>query len=341
MSSNGAQLSFEAAERILNCIVLYRLGTCSCKLEEGALRVDANISVSRAGEPLGTRTEVKNLNSMRAISRAIDFEIRRQIAVIEAGGVVTNETRMFNSDRQATVVMRDKEVHQDYRFMPEPNLPSIRVSTQVLDDFRKAQPILPKQEREDLMRTYALQLEMVLPLVTDPALCALFVQIMSLKADRDAATCQQLITNELETLLKARKQKLGETLLTTTAIGEVVDLLHVQEISWATALDILTMCSQGHHLTPAQMVVEFDWKQIHGEEEVRKWCEAAIAEMPKRARSYSKNGKRYAFDMLMRYVADRTQKRVEASAAKDMFNKLLRPPTVGQDVAEPEDGDAK
>jgi aspartyl-tRNA(Asn)/glutamyl-tRNA(Gln) amidotransferase subunit B len=96
-------------------------------MEEGALRVDANISVNRPGEPLGIRTEVKNLNSIRQVCKAIEFEVERQISVLEAGGIVENETRNFDVDAKATVPMRDKESKQDYRFMPEPNLPPLRL----------------------------------------------------------------------------------------------------------------------------------------------------------------------------------------------------------------------
>ncbi|CAG2161617.1 unnamed protein product [Oppiella nova] len=116
----------EAVSLVKELILILRtLRTCSCRMNEGVLRVDANISVRKPNQPLGVRTEVKNLNSFRFIGSAIEYEIKRQIAVIESGGRVINETRMYDMKTKETAVMRDKEVVQDYRFMPEPNLPPI------------------------------------------------------------------------------------------------------------------------------------------------------------------------------------------------------------------------
>ncbi|KAF2356820.1 Aspartyl/glutamyl-tRNA(Asn/Gln) amidotransferase B subunit [Trinorchestia longiramus] len=107
--------------------LLRRLGVCTANMNEGALRVDANVSVHKAGSPLGTRTEIKNLNSIRSLREAIEHELSRQVAVLEDGGVVVNETRSFDQDSGTTASMRDKEGLQDYRFMPEFNLPPLRV----------------------------------------------------------------------------------------------------------------------------------------------------------------------------------------------------------------------
>lgn len=109
------------------CLILTRLGTCSCRMEEGALRVDANISIHAAGTALGTRTEVKNIGSVRGVADAIAFEIRRQVELVDGGGRVQNETRAWDAVQRCTVAMRDKEVLQDYRFMPEPNLPPLHL----------------------------------------------------------------------------------------------------------------------------------------------------------------------------------------------------------------------
>lgn len=107
--SNGE----EAAAMIKELVsILTRLNTCTCKMDEGALRVDANISIHKDGEPLGTRTEVKNIASIRGVANAVAYEIERQIKLVENGGVVTNETRMWDDENRETIVMRDKEVQQ-------------------------------------------------------------------------------------------------------------------------------------------------------------------------------------------------------------------------------------
>lgn len=155
-------------------LILTRLGTCSCRMEEGALRVDANVSVNRVGDALGTRTEIKNIGSVRAVANAIAFEIQRQIRVKEEGGVIHNETRAWNANSRETVSMRDKEVLQDYRFMPEPNLPPLHVNTSEeevkesvfnVKDIRMELPELPEETRRKLCETYELSLEAAVILV--------------------------------------------------------------------------------------------------------------------------------------------------------------------------------
>src|SRR5699024_8467550 len=107
---------------------LQAIGVCSCRMDQGALRVDANVSIRPVGSSaLGTRTEIKNLNSLRFLREAIDYEIGRQVELLQAGEVVVNETLGFDFRSKQTYAMRDKEIVQDYRFMPEPNLPAIQL----------------------------------------------------------------------------------------------------------------------------------------------------------------------------------------------------------------------
>ena len=120
-------------------LVLEKLDTCKARMEQGELRVDANISVRRQGEELGVRTEVKNLNSARSVARAIEYEVARQVMVLEQGGVVENETRSFDFGLNKTITMRDKEAKQDYRFMPEPN--SLHSGNWEQQDMIKTSPI--------------------------------------------------------------------------------------------------------------------------------------------------------------------------------------------------------
>lgn len=183
----------EAAALIKELItILQRIGTCSCKMEgtltassvvfeqssldcdnfdidrkchfvEGALRVDANVSIHREGEALGTRTEIKNIGSVRGVAGAIKYEIARQIKIKESQGIVVNETRSWNQEKKATVPMRDKEVQQDYRYMPEPNLPPLHVALGPVfgglvsvEEVKVKIPELPEQTRTRLREQYGL-----------------------------------------------------------------------------------------------------------------------------------------------------------------------------------------
>lgn len=140
-------------------LILQTLNTCTCKWHEAALRVDANISINRKGDPLGIRTEVKNISSPRSIARAVTYEIERQMALVEGGGTVTNETRQWDAEGRKTVHMRDKEVVQDYRFMPEPNLLPLNLDTVEgfsVDELRCTQPEMPETVRQHLCNEYGL-----------------------------------------------------------------------------------------------------------------------------------------------------------------------------------------
>lgn len=162
--NNGEEAAALVKELIL---ILRSTGVCSCRMNEGALRVDANISINRPGEPLGIRTEVKNIGSVRCIAGAVDYEIRRQIDLMENGGKVKNETRSWDASSNKTVAMRDKEVLQDYRFMPEPNLPPLRLNVTGdqtsdlinVEMIRQSLPELPWQTRSKLIEQQNLRAE--------------------------------------------------------------------------------------------------------------------------------------------------------------------------------------
>lgn len=138
-------------------LILQMIDTCSCKWHEGGIRVDANISINKKGDSLGVRTEVKNISSPRAIARAVKYEIDRQIELVEDGGTVTNETRQWDAEAKQTVRMRDKEVQQDYRFMPEPNLLPLNLDTVKglsVEETKAALPKLPDEIRQNFINSY-------------------------------------------------------------------------------------------------------------------------------------------------------------------------------------------
>lgn len=143
-------------------LVLTRLGVCSCKA--AALRCDANISIHKPGEPFGVRSEVKNITSIRNVAKAIEFEIARQIKVKENGQKVVNETRSWDDETGTTIRMRDKEVVQDYRFMPEPNLLPLNLNFIDVEAVKNSIPEMPDSTREALQQ-YSLPAQNVVVLV--------------------------------------------------------------------------------------------------------------------------------------------------------------------------------
>ena len=135
-----------AYAKALHALVRW-IGICDGNMQEGSFRCDANVSVRRAGEPLGTRCEIKNLNSFRFMQQAIDFEVRRQVALIEDGGAVVQETRLYDPDRNETRSMRSKEDAQDYRYFPDPDLPPLAIDAAWIERVREAMPELPELRR--------------------------------------------------------------------------------------------------------------------------------------------------------------------------------------------------
>uniref|UniRef100_A0A8C2XQT1 Glutamyl-tRNA(Gln) amidotransferase subunit B, mitochondrial n=1 Tax=Cyclopterus lumpus TaxID=8103 RepID=A0A8C2XQT1_CYCLU len=191
-------------------LILQALGTCQANMSEGQLRVDANVSVHKPGEPLGVRTEVKNINSVRFLSRAIDYEIQRHIQVLQRGGTVQNETRAFDSKSGETIPMRDKEGLQDYRFMPEPNLPPLIVyednaslptgidacQAVVVQEIRAGLPELPSIKRDRLVQTYGILPEHSFTLVNEDGLVEYFEAVLK-ATTKEPRKVIGWVTNEL------------------------------------------------------------------------------------------------------------------------------------------------
>lgn len=172
----------EAAALVKELIlILQRIKTCSCKMEDGALRVDANVSVNKKGDGFGTRTEIKNIGSIRGVAGAIKYEIERQIVLLKNGGIVMNETRAWDAGSKMTVPMRDKEEKQDYRYMPEPNLPPLFISMGglsrgcfILEEFQGLIPELPGNTRIRLIENYGIPFEHAFILVNESKLLEMF-----------------------------------------------------------------------------------------------------------------------------------------------------------------------
>jgi len=181
----------EAASLVKELIlILQRLEACNCQMDSGALRIDANISIRPFGtDVLGTRAEVKNINSIRGLVNAIEYEVDRQIEILENGGIIENETRNYDGNTKKTVSMRDKEVKQDYRFMPEPNLPPLRLDLNFggkpetennpnilnVKHYQDNLPELPEKTRQKVVDEFGLGFELVVRLVNEPELLELFL----------------------------------------------------------------------------------------------------------------------------------------------------------------------
>ena len=322
-------------------LVLKLLDTCSCKMEEGSLRVDANISVRpKNSSSLGIRTEVKNLNSLKAISRAVDYEVKRQTGLVSSGKQVVNETMRFNSSTGKTEAMRDKEVVMDYRFMPEGNLPLIilkdskhDVNTdqpQLMDihDFRKTTPLSPQQMRLQFMDKYRISLEDLSQLLSMQHHLEWFQIIMEHDMKRSPFVVFRILTKELEDVLSEKKVSIRDVReVTPEIVGRICDLVQANAITYLVVQDILTFICEGKSIDLSEEFVSSKgWTKITSQKEIRRFCQESVIALPKRAKDVSLKGKRFAFEVLVDVTIKISERRIEREDIERVLVEILKPP---------------
>jgi aspartyl-tRNA(Asn)/glutamyl-tRNA(Gln) amidotransferase subunit B len=232
----------------------------TCDMEKGHLRCDANVSVRLKGaEKLGTKAEVKNLNSFRFLRQALDFEIARQVAVLESGGRVVQETRLYNPDRGETFSMRSKEDAHDYRYFPEPDLVPLRVGEQWIAEVRSAMPELPPIKRARFIAEYGLR-EYDADVLTQTRAASDYFET-AVKVSGDPKTTVNWVMGDLMGMLKAEGKEIGESPISPESLGGLVKLLAQAELSGKLAKEIFPkMFSTGD--APAAIMEREGLKQI-------------------------------------------------------------------------------
>lgn len=263
---------------------LQYVGVCDGNMEEGSLRCDANVSVRRAGETkLGTRTELKNINSMRFLQRAIDYEIDRQIAVLENGGTISQETRLWNERENKTYTMRSKEDAHDYRYFPEPDLPPLEVNTALIDAWRAEMPELPEAKRQRLIHEYGLLLDEAGTLIAQRELADYFEA--TAKAAGNARAAANWVLSELLRELKNSGRDITESTISAEHLGALIRLIDDGTISGKIAKDVFAeMWATGKE--PKAIIKEKGLVQITDTSAIEKMVDEVIAANPKQVEGY-------------------------------------------------------
>jgi len=291
-----------------------------CNMEEGSLRCDANVSVRpRGAQALGTRTEIKNLNSFRHVARAIEHEIARQVAVVESGGAVVQETLLWNPDRGETVPMRSKEEAHDYRYFPEPDLPPLEVSAEWVDEARRSLPELPAERRRRFVAEYALPGYDASVLTQERDLADYFEA--AARASGNAKASSNWVMTEILRKLKEDERPLAASPVSPAALAGLVRLVDSGTISGKIAKDVFErMWATGED---AGAIVEREGlTQLSDETALEAVVAEVVAGSPEQAASY-RGGKAAALGWFVGQVMKRTQGRANPRRVNELLRKAL------------------
>jgi aspartyl-tRNA(Asn)/glutamyl-tRNA(Gln) amidotransferase subunit B len=228
--------------------ILRYLGTCDGDMEKGNLRADVNVSVRRPGDPFGTRCEIKNVNSIRFVGQAIDYEARRQIEVLEDGGAIEQETRLYDAGRNETRSMRNKEEAHDYRYFPDPDLLPLTLTEAYVEELRRALPELPDEKKARFVSAFGLAAYDAGVLVAERESADFFEEVTRRPEGgaRDAKIAANWIINELFGRLNKEGRAISASPVTASQLGAILDLMVEGTISGKIAKDLFdTVWSEG------------------------------------------------------------------------------------------------
>jgi aspartyl-tRNA(Asn)/glutamyl-tRNA(Gln) amidotransferase subunit B len=267
--------------------VLRYLGTCDGDMEKGNLRADVNVSVRKPGGPLGTRCEIKNVNSIRFIGQAIEHEARRQIDIVEDGGTIEQETRLFDPVKGETRSMRSKEEAHDYRYLPDPDLLPLELSPSLVADLQKSLPELPDGKKARLMRDYALNAYDADVLVAERETADYFEAVAR---GRDAKIVANWVINELFGRLNKEGKDIAAAPVSTVQLGTILDLMADGTISGKIAKDVFEIVwTEGGD--PRAIVEQRGLKQVTDVGAIEKIVDDIVAKNPDKVADAKANPK--------------------------------------------------
>ncbi|WP_010302427.1 Asp-tRNA(Asn)/Glu-tRNA(Gln) amidotransferase subunit GatB [Candidatus Odyssella thessalonicensis] len=305
--------------------ILRYLGTCDGNMEQGSLRVDANISLRRPGDPFGTRAEIKNVNSIRFLGQAIEYEIQRQLDILEDGGQVIQETRLFDPNKGETRSMRSKEDAHDYRYFPDPDLLPLRLSDERIENVRITMPELPDAKRQRLIAEFGLPLYDATVIVTERETADYYERAVAALKAKDKAQGAKLIANWLMGDVFAAMNKDNKTVETMPVTAEnlagLIDLILDNTISGKIAKDVFTkMWDSGK--APSLLVEELGLKQITDTSVIEQAVDTVLAQHADKVAEY-KSGKEALFGFFVGQVMKATQGKANPGLVNDLIKNKL------------------
>ena len=310
--------SSEEVEQYLRKLksILEYIEVSDCKMQEGSLRADVNVSVRKKGdEKLGTRTEMKNMNSFRSITRAIEYEVQRQIDVIEDGGKVEQETLRWDDVSGKTFSMRDKEDAQDYRYFPDPDLVAIKLSEKYIQNIKDNLPELPESRRTRYLEEFKLSEKDANLITSSKYLSDLFEKATTVCGNAKAVN--NWIISDISRILNEKEMEPIDIPFTAEQLGELVKLIDKGTISSSIGKKVLTELFENPK-NPEEIIKEKGWIQISDEGEIKKVVLKIIEENPQSVADY-KGGK----DKALGFLVGQAMKETKGKANPQMLNKMF------------------
>jgi aspartyl-tRNA(Asn)/glutamyl-tRNA(Gln) amidotransferase subunit B len=303
--------------RKLRSILRY-LGTCDGNMEEGSMRCDVNVSVRKPGAPLGTRCEIKNVNSIRFVMLAVDYEARRQVEVIEDGGEIRQETRLFDSGRGATRPMRSKENAHDYRYFPDPDLLPLILDPAWVEGIKRTLPELPDAKKSRFVGDYGLSAEDAGVLVAEQASADYFE---TAARGRDAKLAANWVMGDLFGALNRLGRGIEDSPVSAAALGEMIDLIADGTLSGRLAKDVFAaMVETGD--SPGSIVDERGLRQVTDAGAIETAIDAVLATQAAKVAEY-RGGKDKLFGFFVGLVMKATQGKANPAALNEILRKKL------------------
>ncbi|HMF74125.1 MAG TPA: Asp-tRNA(Asn)/Glu-tRNA(Gln) amidotransferase subunit GatB [Bryobacteraceae bacterium] len=300
--------------------LLQFIGVSDCDMEKGQLRCDANVSVRSKGAPkFGTKVEIKNLNSFRYVKMAIEYEIERQAEIVESGGAIVQESRLYSVDAGRTVSMRSKEQAHDYRYFPEPDLVPLRVSDRWLHEVRSKLPELPAERRERFIREYGLREYDAQVLTLNRETADYFEAAAQVSGDGPATA--NWVAGDLMGLLKAANKDIPASPVPAAHLGELVALIGKGELSGKLAKEILPkMFDTGE--TPSIIMEREGLRQISDAGALEKIADEVLAANAKQVEQY-KSGKTTVLGFLVGQVMKASRGQANPAAVNSLLKAKL------------------
>jgi aspartyl-tRNA(Asn)/glutamyl-tRNA(Gln) amidotransferase subunit B len=298
------------------------LGVCDGNMEEGSMRCDANISVRLKGEEkLGTKVEVKNLNSIRNVKKAIDFEINRLIEILEKGEEVKQQTRSFDANNGTTFSLRSKEEANDYRYFPEPDLPPFLISEEQIESVRSSMPELPAELEKRLINEYSLTDEAARVIAGDKDMASFFREIVQFTPYFKAVS--NWLIGPVKSFQNENNIEIGEFPIGSAAMAKLVDITEDGKVSFGiAAAKIFPVLIQTPQKDPLQLAKDLNLLQVKNDDTLQQWIDEVVASMPEKVLEYKK-GKKNLTGLFAGEVKKKSKGKADMQIVIQLLNQKL------------------